>query len=736
MRYIGPVHFRYSGTEQAKPELESLARVFLGQLQAVYPKVATKSIYRSGNGWTIRAMFSNGAPIVDITINPSSEILEPQEKVFDGQYFFVYPRYTLANGGVSDVFSGPGVYQECLLRYNTRAERVDTFSSSGTAADYAYKDRFYPVGAVARFVNGAIDWQGANGHIVTWDGERYRYFYQGVRSSTIYIGGIAFTPNGGDYGPISGAAVLSGGIDSGAYELFIVAATGIGGLQLIKATATIATKRYIGAAVVSDIPGNYNYNTFFNSDATEFVHTRLVFSTTYSPPTSTLNMHTTAVSYTTYGVISTNMYGDLVVESQEVANPISYISAPEVASGVSEGLSEGVIIASDYSANTIKHLFYNYAIVRESYTPPGSSIPPGTTLAWTGYSSTESFSWHAEAWLTSFAQRTRVWLTMGSIDIPVIEWGYKQNDKRTVDYFRELTRTAVACEFGGFRGDNIDTIDYTYHVFASHESSFETWWVVDIDLRVGYVAAVKTGEKVVFGRDDSGEVSHASTGVAGPYACTISPPPTITQTVPEPDFYSFLAWEYNPVGGGVFTHTGDNRFHPTIGLRLNGSTESTSFLLDTQDDGFPSVSTLAGYRLAYYGTNDINTTRINGDVSSGDALDLRFMLTEHPNDPRGRMKDVVSIYYADLAFEDPSTEALQDFRADVSAFRNTLGTWDRNNFWATTKFLLYPQVSYLTSFVGSDMHVHTILDGEDVTDTFSPGVTVSYTPISVISFRP
>lgn len=737
MRYLGPVHFRYAPGSTASSDLEGLARTFLGQLQGAYPNVATKCMYRSGNGWAMRVLFSNGTPVVDITVNPNVEILEQQETLFDGQYFFVYPRYTLADGGVSDVFSGVGIYQECLLRYNNFAEKVDTFSSSGGAADYAYKDRFYPAGAVARFFNGSIDWQGANGHIVTWDGERYRYFYQGVRSTTLYIGGISFTPNGGDYGPISGAAVLSGGISSGGYEVFIVAATGVGGLQLIKATATIATKRYIGVAVVSDIPGNYNYNTFFNSDATEFVHTRLVFSTTYSPPTSTLNMHTTAVSYTTYGIISTDAQGGVVVESQEVANVISYTRAPEATSGVSEGLSEGVIIASDYSANTVKHLFYNYETTRDSYTPPGSDIPSGATIAWTGFSSTEAFTWHAEAWLISYVQRTRVWLTMGNIDIPVIDWGYQQNDKRVVDYFRELIRTASACVGGGFFGDNVDSIDYTYRVFSSYEYSFSTWWVVDIDLRVGYVAAIKTGDTVTSGRDDSGEASHANTGIAGSYSCTVSPPPTISLVVPEPEFYNFLAWEYDPVGGGgVVTHTGDNRFTPTIELRLNGDVESTSFLLDTQDDGFPSINNLAGYRLAYYGTNTISTTRIVGDISSGDAIDLRFMLTEHPNDPRGRMKDVISIYYADLAFEDPSTEVLQDFRADVSAFRNTLGTWDRNNFWATTKFLLYPQISYLTSFVGSDMRVHTILDGEDVTDIFSPGATTSYTPMSVISFRP
>ena len=74
MRYLGPVHFRYAQGSTASPELEALARVFLGQLQAVHPNVATKGVYRQGNGWAMYARFSGGRPIVDIRLAPEVSV--------------------------------------------------------------------------------------------------------------------------------------------------------------------------------------------------------------------------------------------------------------------------------------------------------------------------------------------------------------------------------------------------------------------------------------------------------------------------------------------------------------------------------------------------------------------------------------------------------------------------------------------------------------------------------------
>lgn len=133
MRYTGPVHFRYSGTEQAKPGLESLARVFLGQLQAVYPNVATKGIYRSGNGWTMRVLFSNGAPIVDIrtTGGGSSE---------DTQIVDLY-----VESGILDVLTWIAV-----------AEQADTPAQLSYAPEHTPSS---PTGTI-RFIDGKYSYTG------------------------------------------------------------------------------------------------------------------------------------------------------------------------------------------------------------------------------------------------------------------------------------------------------------------------------------------------------------------------------------------------------------------------------------------------------------------------------------------------------------------------------------------------------------------------------------------------
>ena len=738
MRYLGPVHFRYAPGSTVSSDLEGLARTFLGQLQGVYPRSPTKGMFRAGPGWAMKVMFVNGRPVVDIRTTEETPVVEDITRLYNGQYFFVEPRYTLDSGSTSDVFTlSGGRYPECMLRYDAEKNRVISFSSTGAHADYAYNDRFYPVVTVARMSNGEVDWQGSNGHIITWKGAACRYFRQLARSSTVYIGGVAFTPNGPS-GLVCGVAVISGSIANGGYDILILASTGVGGfIQLLRATASIATKKYTSVVIADDIPGNYAYNAFFNSNATAFTHTVLTFSVTFNPPTSTLNMWTTATSATTYGSLGVSATGELTVAATREVHTIDRVRATEEGVGVMESIL-GVPIASDYAGMAIKYLTYNYTKIKESYTP-ASFAPPEITLTVSGWSGHASATWAGTANPDMASIKERVWVSMGGRDIEVISNDISQIWQRSVTWDEVIDRTVEACVGNnGVVGQNsTDTIS-SGHTLTQTDVlilSVDTYWIVDLDLRVGYISTIHIGDRVTRTEDRSGSISYGVTSGSTTYGCAVSPPPDISITIPPPDMYLFLSGDYNPISDTSFTTTGERRWAPTLTMRLVDSVETTSFTIDTHDDGFPSTSSPATYRLANVGADLIHTHKLLGDINSAPCLDLRFMLDEGPNSP-GIMKNVISLYYSDLAFEDPNSTQLSNFRGDVSSFRNTLGTWDRHTFFVKAAFLIYPQVDYLVTFVGSDGKIHSVLNGEDVTTAFTEeGVAVSYTPISVVSFK-
>lgn len=738
MRYLGPVHFRYAPGSTVSSDLEGLARTFLGQLQGVYPRSSTKGMFRSGPGWAMKVMFVNGRPVVDIRTTEETPVVEDITRLYNGQYFFVEPRYTLDSGSTSDVFTlSGGTYPECMLRYDAEKNRVISFSSTGAHADYAYNDMFYPVTTVARMSNGKVDWQGSNGHIITWDGESCRYFRQLARSSTVYIGGVAFTPNGPS-GLVCGAAIISGSIDIGAYDILILASSGVGGfIQLLRATANIATKKYTSVVIADDIPGNYTYNAFFNSNATAFTHTVLTFSVTFNPPTSTLNMWTTATSATTYGSLGVSATGELTVVATREVHTIDRVRATEEGVGVMESILD-VPIASDYAGTTIKYLTYNYTDINESYTPASSTIPPSVTLTVSGWSDYASADWEGSVSEVAVNNKKRVWVTMGNIDIDVISNDSSQIWHRSATWSETMDRTAAPCVgANGAVGQNSTDTTTSARTYAQTDIltlSVDTHWIVDLDLRVGYIATIHIGDRVTRVTDRSGSLSEGPTSGSMSFGCAATPPPDISVTIPTHDMYSFLVGDYNPIDSSSFTVTGERRWAPTLIMRLIDGVETTSFALDTNDDGFPSTGNLAGYRLANAGTNIIQTHKLLPDINSDPCLDLRFMLDEGPNSP-GIMKNVISLYYSNLAFEDPTSTQLSNFRADVSLFRSILGTWDRNTFFVKAAFLIYPQVDYLVTFVGSDGKIHSILNGIDVTTVFTDGVPTSYTPLSVVSFK-
>lgn len=737
MRYVGPVHFRYAPGSTSSSDLEGLARAFLGQLQGVYPRSPTKGMFRAGPGWAMKIMFVYGQPVVDIRTTEETPVVEDITRLYNGQYFFVQPRYTLDSGSTSDVFTfSGGTYPECMLRYDAEKNKVISFSSTGAHADFAYNDRFYPVVTVARMSNGEVDWQGSNGHIITWKGAACRYFRQLARSSTVYIGGVAFTPNGVS-GLVCGAAIISGGIDIGAYDILILASSGVGGfIQLLRATANIVTKKYTSVVIADDIPGNYAYNAFFNSNATAFTHTVLTFSVTFNPPTSTLNMWTTATSATTHGDISVTAAGELTVAATREVHTIDRVRATEEGVGVMESIL-GVPIASDYAGTSLKYLTYNYTRINESYTPASFVAPPEITLTVSGWSDYASATWVGTANPDMASIKERVWVSMGGRDIEVISNDISQIWQRDVTWSDILERTAEVCTNNGAYGQNAtdtETGGHTYTQVDVLTLSVDTYWIVDLDLRVGYIATIHIGDRVTHTIDRSGSISVGPTSGSMSFGCAAAPPPDISVTIPSPDAYLFLSGDYSPISDASFTTTGERRWAPTLTMRLVDSVETTSFTIDTHDDGFPSTSSPATYRLANAGTDLIHTHKLLGDVNSAPCLDLRFMLDEGPNSP-GIMKNVISLYYSNLAFEDPNSTQLSNFRGDVSSFRNTLGTWDRHTFFVKAAFLIYPQVDYLVTFVGSDGKIHSVLNGIDVTTVFTDGVPTSYTPLSVVSFK-
>jgi len=585
--------------------------------------------------------------------------------------------------------------------------------------------------------NGEVDWQGSNGHIITWKGAACRYFRQLARSSTVYIGGVAFTPNGVS-GLVCGAAVISGSIANGGYDILILASTGVGGfIQLLRATASIATKKYTSVVIADDIPGNYEYNAFFNSTATAFTHTVLTFSVTFNPPTSTLNMWTTATSATTHGDISVTAAGELTVAATREVHTIDRVRATEEGVGVMESIL-GVPIASDYAGATLKYITYNYTKIKESYTPASFVVPPNITVTVSGWSDYASATWVGHANPDMASIKERVWVTMGGRDIEVISNDISQIWQRDVTWSDIIDRTVEACvgNYGAVGQNSTDTFSSGHTLTQTDVLIFsvDTYWIVDLDLRVGYIATIHIGDRVTHTIDRSGSRSYGVTSGSTTYGCAVSPPPDISITIPPPDMYLFLSGDYNPISDTSFTTTGERRWAPTLIMQLVDSVETTSFTLDTHDDGFPSTSSPATYRLANAGTDIIHTHKLLGDINSAPCLDLRFMLDEWPYSP-GIMKDVISLYYSNLAFEDPNSTQLSNFRGDVSSFRNTLGTWDRHTFFVKAAFLIYPQVDYLVTFVGSDGKIHSVLNGIDVTTVFTDGVPTSYTPLSVVSFK-